>query len=187
VTPALAEMESVWTTMRKVTEISPAINVGLGLPDSSPLNPHRRVPERQSAVSNPASTFQPQAETLLAPMLGPRGGGSTILQDGEFTSKPVGAQKKSSLVVYDRRHEHASDAMRLLDRLREAAKRCECPSTRDLQQEGRYGLRPVNRIGDLRRLGHDVERIRCGRSVFCWKLHEPPRPSTIGSLREPRS
>lgn len=57
----------------------------------------------------------------------------------------------------------------------------ECPSTAELTRDGRFGLRPPNRINDLvlgKFDGHcyDFERIRCGRGEYRWRLHEPNRP-----------
>ena len=83
--------------------------------------------------------------------------------------------------VYDRPCEHAADALLLLERLRQAARDGECPSTAELQAERVYGLRPVNRIGDLvkgkyNRTRYDIERIARGHGVFRWRLHEPSRP-----------
>ena len=84
---------------------------------------------------------------------------------------------------YDRGEEHESDAMRLLARLREipqSAPDDSWPSTAELQREGIFGLRPVNRLIDLRRgkYGHkyDIEKINCGHGTFRWRLHEPNRP-----------
>jgi hypothetical protein len=56
-----------------------------------------------------------------------------------------------------------------------------CPSTAELTRDGRFGLRPPNRINDLVRGkydGHhyDFERIRYGRGEYRWRLHEPARP-----------
>lgn len=77
----------------------------------------------------------------------------------------------------ERRLEHATHAENLLLRLREANLRGEQPpSTSELQEARIYGLRPVNRLGDLRRRGHDIEMIKCAHGVNRWKLHEPPRP-----------
>jgi hypothetical protein len=89
--------------------------------------------------------------------------------------------RQSNSPVYDRVSEHNSDAMRLLERLRQAARDHELPSTADLQREGVFGLRPVNRIGDLIKGKHnhtryDIEKIRCGRGQYRWRLHEPNRP-----------
>jgi hypothetical protein len=82
----------------------------------------------------------------------------------------------------DRPREHANDALGLLERMRLASKNGELPSTAQLQREGAFGLRPVNRIGDLRKgknlpTYYDIEKIKCGRGVYRWKLHEPPRPT----------
>jgi hypothetical protein len=71
-------------------------------------------------------------------------------------------------------------ALRLLERLRKAAREGETPSTADLQAERIYGLRPVNRAGDLRQgkyngTHYDIERIDCSNGVYRWRLHEPPR------------
>jgi hypothetical protein len=88
-----------------------------------------------------------------------------------------------------RREEHASDALRLLERLRQAAHHGEAPSTADLQREGSYGLRPVNRIGDLIKGKHnhtryDIERIHCPHGVYRWRLHEPARPGYPKNKRQ---
>ena len=77
--------------------------------------------------------------------------------------------------------EHGCAALRLLERLRKAAREGETLSTADLQSERVYGLRPVNRIGDLIRGKHngtryDVERLHCEHGVYRWRLHEPARP-----------
>jgi hypothetical protein len=56
------------------------------------------------------------------------------------------------------------------------------PSTAELTRDGRFGLRPPNRINDLVRGkfdGHryDFERISGEkRGEFRWRLHEPNRP-----------
>ncbi len=77
--------------------------------------------------------------------------------------------------------EHGCVALRLLERLRQAARTGETPSTADLQEERVYGLRPVNRIGDLvrgkyNRVRYDIERLDCAGGVYRWRLHEPARP-----------
>ena len=82
---------------------------------------------------------------------------------------------------YDRQTEHSADAVALLERLRQANREGIYPSTADLQREGRFGLRPVNRLVDLRHgrylgIRFDIEKITCGRGVFRWRLHEPARP-----------
>lgn len=56
-----------------------------------------------------------------------------------------------------------------------------CPSTVELTRDGRFGIRPPNRINDLLRGkfdGHryDFEKQSFGRGVYRWKLHEPNRP-----------
>jgi len=55
-----------------------------------------------------------------------------------------------------------------------------CPSTLELIQDGRFGIRPVNRINDLLHGKHDgrhydFERISCGHGVYRWRLHYPAR------------
>ena len=82
---------------------------------------------------------------------------------------------------YNSHKEHTSDALLLLERLRQAARDGENPSTAELQREGKYGLRPVNRLGDLTKgkyngTRYDIERLDCSRGVYRWRLHEPPRP-----------
>jgi len=56
-----------------------------------------------------------------------------------------------------------------------------CPSTVELTRDGRFGIRPPNRINDLLRGkfdGHryDFEKQSFGGGVYRWKLHEPNRP-----------
>jgi hypothetical protein len=65
--------------------------------------------------------------------------------------------------------------------MRQAARDSENPSTAELQEERVYGLRPVNRLGDLingkyNGTRYDIERIYCGHGVYRWRLHEPARP-----------
>jgi hypothetical protein len=67
-----------------------------------------------------------------------------------------------------RREEHADDAQRLLDRLREVGE--AGITTGELIREGSFGLRPPNRVGDLRRQGHLIETIREGNGVFRFRL-----------------
>lgn len=84
----------------------------------------------------------------------------------------------------ERRKEHDADALLLLDRFMRIAQntpRNGWPSTAELQAERIYGLRPVNRIGDLKKgkyNGHcyDFEMIPCGHGVNRWRLHWPNRP-----------
>jgi len=82
---------------------------------------------------------------------------------------------------YGRRAEHTSAALRLLERLRQAARDGVDLSTAELQDERIFGLRPVNRLVDLRRgkynrTRYDIERLDCGGGVHRWRLHEPARP-----------
>jgi len=84
-------------------------------------------------------------------------------------------------VRYERCAEHTSAALRLLDRLRQAEHDGVYPSTGELQREGNFGLRPINRAGDLIRgkyngTRYDIERLDCGHGVHRWRLHEPARP-----------
>jgi hypothetical protein len=88
-----------------------------------------------------------------------------------------------------RPREHGCAALRLLERLRKAARECETPSTADLQAEHVYGLRPVNRIGDLIRgryngMRYDIERLDCEHGVYRWRLHEPARPGYPKNKRQ---
>ena len=84
----------------------------------------------------------------------------------------------------ERRTEHDSDALRLLGRfmrIPQTTPDSGWPSTAELQAERVYGLRPVNRIGDLKKgkyNGHcyDFEMISCGHGVNRWRLHWPNRP-----------
>lgn len=83
----------------------------------------------------------------------------------------------------DRRKEHDADALLLLDRfmrIPQDAPLSEWPSTAELQAEKIFGLRPVNRIGDLKRgryngYCYDFEMISCGHGVNRWRLHWPNR------------
>ncbi|MGC1418440.1 MAG: hypothetical protein WA817_24360 [Candidatus Acidiferrum sp.] len=83
-----------------------------------------------------------------------------------------------------RRKEHDVDALLLLDRfmrIPQDAPLAAWPSTAELQSERIFGLRPVNRIGDLKKgeFNHhryDFEMISCGRGVNRWRLHWPNRP-----------
>jgi len=57
----------------------------------------------------------------------------------------------------------------------------QLPSTQDLMLDGRFGIRPPNRINDLIHGKHDAvrydfERISCGHGVYRWRLHYPARP-----------
>jgi len=73
------------------------------------------------------------------------------------------------------REQHADDAQRLLERLREVGSRGI--TTGELIRDGCCGLRPPNRAGDLRRQGHLIETIREGRGVFRYRLiRENPDP-----------
>jgi hypothetical protein len=85
--------------------------------------------------------------------------------------------------------EQGCAALRLLERLRKAAREGETPSTADLQSERVYGLRPVNRIGDLVRgkyngVRYDIERLDCEHGVYRWRLHEPARPGYPKNKRQ---
>lgn len=68
----------------------------------------------------------------------------------------------------DRREEHVDDAQRLLERLREVGP--AGITTGELIREGRYGLRPPNRVKDLRDAGHDIETRREPHGVFRFVL-----------------
>lgn len=86
-----------------------------------------------------------------------------------------------ALPRYERQAEHSADAILLLERLRQAARDGVYPSTAELQAESKYGLRPVNRLVDLRkgkynRTRYDIERLDCGHGVCRWRLYEPNRP-----------
>src|SRR5207244_3342640 len=66
--------------------------------------------------------------------------------------------------------ENSCAALRLLERLRKAAREGKTPSTADLQSERVYVLRPVNRIGDLISSKHnatryDIEPLDCEHGV----------------------
>lgn len=81
----------------------------------------------------------------------------------------------------DRPTEHADDAQRLLERLREVGD--EGITTGELIREGCCGLRPPNRVMDLRRAGHVIETIREGGGVFRYRLvRENSDPSPGPSL-----
>ncbi len=85
---------------------------------------------------------------------------------------------------YERSKEHGADALRLLAYLigiSQDASWDACPSTAELQADGRFGLRPVNRLVDLRhgkynRTRYDIEMRSFGRGVNRWRIHWPNRP-----------
>src|SRR6266850_7072874 len=89
---------------------------------------------------------------------------------------------KSQSKGYDRKAEHGQDALELLDYFRRINRDgLPPPSTAELQEMKIFGLRPVNRIGDLtkgryNRTHYDFEKIRCPHGVYRWRLHEPSRP-----------
>ena len=66
------------------------------------------------------------------------------------------------------RDERAADTQRLLWRLREAG--ASGVTTAELIAEKSFGLRPPNRIGDLRRAGHLIETRREPHGVFRFML-----------------
>lgn len=102
-----------------------------------------------------------------------------IAMQREHSTSSLSSQRFSSRPDYDRQQEHTADALLLLERLRQAARDGRYPSTAELQAEGKFGLRPVNRLVDLRngKYGkkYDVERINCGHGTYRWRLHEPAR------------
>lgn len=117
---------------------------------------------------------------------GPVDSGETSMQ---FTSSinRFAAQKDSH--PGHRPVEQGCAALRLLERLRKAAREGETPSTADLQSERVYGLRPVNRIGDSVRGKHngtryDIERLDREHGVYRWRLHEPARPGYPKNKRQ---
>jgi hypothetical protein len=74
------------------------------------------------------------------------------------------------------RKQHENHAKRLLDRLRVAG--AAGVTTGELIREGRYGLRPPNRIGTLRALGHEIETIPEANGVCRYRLiHEAEHPT----------
>jgi hypothetical protein len=96
------------------------------------------------------------------------------------TTSHTKVERGRSPRVDDRCEKHANHTVGLRERLRLANKNGELLSTAQLQQEGVFGLRPVNRIGDLRKgqnlpTYYDIQRIKCSHGVYRWKLHEPPR------------
>lgn len=66
------------------------------------------------------------------------------------------------------REEHADDAQRLLKRLRQVA--AAGITTGELIRENCCGLRPPNRVKDLRDAGHVIETRREGQGVFRFVL-----------------
>ena len=78
----------------------------------------------------------------------------------------------------ERHKQHTDDAQRLLQRLHEAGS--AGITTGELIREGRYGLRPPNRILDLRRQGHNIKTVLAlgpkqirptGTSVIMVRVH----------------
>jgi hypothetical protein len=79
---------------------------------------------------------------------------------------------------------------------REELPRSASVSTLELTRDGRFGLRPPNRINDLVRgkfdgRHYDFEKTKARRGEYHWKLHEPNRPGypkeknqTVLSLEE---
>ena len=67
------------------------------------------------------------------------------------------------------RPQHSDDAQRLLQRLRERG--AEGITTGELIREGCCGLRPPNRVLDLRKkFGHLIETVREANGVFRYRL-----------------
>lgn len=93
-----------------------------------------------------------------------------------MTSENLSPRISASQARSDERYqEHADDAQRLLERLREVGP--AGITTGELIREGRYGLRPPNRIGDLRRQGNEIKTVREGNGVFRFVLiRENPNP-----------
>lgn len=84
------------------------------------------------------------------------------------------------------REEHVDDAERLLQRLRQVG--AVGITTGELIREGCCGLRPPNRIGDLRRVGHLIETVREGNGVFRFILvRENPNPEPKRKRKRPSS
>ena len=85
---------------------------------------------------------------------------------------------------YDRGQEHNSHRLALLEYFQSIPQDSPLhywPTTSELQDMKRFGLRPVNRIGDLRdgKIEHyryDIEKIPCGHGVNRWRFHWPNRP-----------
>ena len=85
---------------------------------------------------------------------------------------------------YDRSQEHNSHSVALLEYFQSIPQDAPLhywPTTSELQDMKRFGLRPVNRIGNLRdgKIEHyryDIEKIPCGHGVNRWRLHWPNRP-----------
>lgn len=73
------------------------------------------------------------------------------------------------------REERTDDAQRLLECLREVG--AAGITTGELIRDGRFGLRPPNRVMDLRKAGHLIETIREGNGAFRYRLiRENPDP-----------
>lgn len=85
---------------------------------------------------------------------------------------------------YDRSQEHNSHSIALLEYFQSIPQDSPLhywPTTSELQDMKRFGLRPVNRIGDLRdgKIEHyryDIEKISCGHGINRWRFHWPNRP-----------
>jgi hypothetical protein len=101
-----------------------------------------------------------------------------------MTETSTVSRPSPSAIRYDRQPEHGVDALRLLDGLMQIPQdtpNSGWPSTAELQAERIYGLRPVNRLGDLKKgryNGHryDIEMVSCGHGVNRWRLYWPNRP-----------
>lgn len=86
--------------------------------------------------------------------------------------------------AYDRGQEHNSHSLALLEYFQSIPQDSPLhywPTTSELQDMKQFGLRPVNRIGDLRdgKIEHyryDIEKISCGHGINRWRFHWPNRP-----------
>jgi hypothetical protein len=106
------------------------------------------------------------------------------VSQSEGQSQRLASSTNPDSQPYKRSKEHGADALRLLAFLigiSQDASWDACPSTAELQADGRFGLRPVNRLVDLRhgkynRTRYDIEMRSFGRGVNRWRIHWPNRP-----------
>jgi hypothetical protein len=110
--------------------------------------------------------------------------GKERMTDNRYNNHFQEVQGKKSESGYDRGQEHNSHSIALLEYFQSIPQNSPLhywPTTSELQEMKRFGLRPVNRIGDLRdgKIEHyrfDIEKIPCGHGVNRWRFHWPNRP-----------
>jgi hypothetical protein len=141
-------------------------------------------------LSEDSSTLKVGVEIVLSAPLARRFFHGRRAARTPFSNDRMGWRRRVTKAcrMNDLHQECIPAALRLLERLRKAARDNENPSTAELQAERIYGLRPVNRLGDLIKdkyngTRYDIERPYCGHGVYRWRLHEPAR---AGHPKDPK-